>query len=332
MKSIIKIFFLALLTVVIGTFLIKKHYDTTIETPNSDSSERVTFEIEQGAALDSIITKLTESGVLKENWSKYFEVYMKLNNLVPKIQAGIYEIPKNLNIKEIASVIQSSQEQAVWVTIPEGLRKDEIANIIEQEFTKSNGTSFSSSEFLSLTTDSTYITTFGIPYELTDLEGYLYPDKYSFSVNANAQEVIGVMLTNFQKRVGFTDTYEEIIVASMVEREGYTSEDRPMIADIIQRRYKEGWLLQIDATLLYPKKDWKSPITQADKQNDNPYNTYKYQGYPPTPICNPGLAAINAVRNPKPNTYYYYIHDTNGNVHFARTLDEHNQNVQKYLR
>ncbi len=118
----------------------------------------------------------------------------------------------------------------------------------------------------------------------------------------------------------------------MVEREGYTSEDRPMIADIIQRRYKEGWLLQIDATLLYPKRDWKSPITQADKQNDNPYNTYKYQGYPPTPICNPGLAAINAVRNPKPNTYYYYIHDTNGNVHFARTLDEHNQNVQKYLR
>lgn len=332
MKSIIKIFLLALLTVIVGIFLIKKNYENTIETPNSDSTEKITMEIEQGATLDKIVQGLIDSGVLKENWSKYFEIYMKLNKLVPKIQAGVYEIPKNLNIKELASVIQSSQEQSVWITIPEGLRKDEIANIIEQEFSKISDPQFSSEEFLSLTTDSTFISTLEIPYTVNDLEGYLFPDKYSFSVNANTQDILGILLTNFQRKVGFTDTYEDLIVASMVEREGYTSQDRPMIADIIQRRYREGWLLQIDATLLYPKKDWKAPITLADKQDDNPYNTYKKQGYPPTPICNPGLAAIKAVREPKTNNYYYYIHDTNGNVHFARTLDEHNQNVQKYLR
>ena len=332
MKTIIKIFLLALLTVVIGAFFIKKSYYSTLETPNSDSSEKIVLEIEQGASLEAIIDDLISAGVLRENWATYFEVYVKLNKLAPKIQAGIYDIPKNLNIKEIVTMIQSSKEQGVWVTIPEGLRKDEIATIISTEYGKVNNINFSKEEFLRLTEDPQYIESLQIPYPLTNLEGFLFPDKYSFSLSASSQDILGILLTNFKNRVGFGDTYEDIIVASMVEREGYTSEDRPMIADIIQRRFKEGWLLQIDATLLYPKKDWKSPITIADKQNDNPYNTYKRQGYPPTPICNPGLAAINAVRNPKPNKYYYYIHDTNGNPHYGETLEQHNQNVQKYLR
>lgn len=332
MKSIVKIFFLALITVLIATVVIKLNYDSVIERPNSDSSEKVTVEIEQGASVETIIKKLVDAGVLKENWTTYFKIYLRFNELAPKIQAGVYDIPKNLNIKELASMIQSSKDQAVWITIPEGLRKDEIANILAIEFEKVNNPNFSSTEFLRLTTDAIFINELGFPYELTDLEGFLFPDKYSFSITADTKSVIGVMLTNFKNKVGLTDTYEDIIIASMVEREGYTSEDRPMIADLIKRRYAEGWLLQIDATLLYPKKDWKAPITERDKQDDNPYNTYKRQGYPPTPICNPGLAAIKAVRNPKPNNYYFYIHDSTGQVHFARTLAEHNQNIQKYLR
>jgi len=332
MKSIIKIFFLALITVLIASVVIKLNYDSTIEKPNSENSEKITVEIEQGASVEKIITELVEAGVLKESWTTYFKIYLRINDLVPEIQAGIYDIPKNLNIKELASIIQSSKDQAVWVTIPEGLRKDEIANKLANEFEKVNNPNFSSTEFLRLTTDPTFINTLEFPYPLTDLEGFLFPDKYSFAVTADTESVIGIMLTNFKKKVGLTDTYEDIIIASMVEREGYTSEDRPMIADLIKRRYAEGWLLQIDATLLYPKKDWKAPITKQDKQDDNPYNTYKRQGYPPTPICNPGLAAITAVRNPKPNNYYFYIHDNTGQVHFARTLAEHNQNIQKYLR
>jgi UPF0755 protein len=332
MKTIIKIFLLALITVIIGIVLIKIHYTTTIEKSNSDNSEKVTVNIESGETLESIVNDLVDAGVLKENWKTYFEVYVRLNKLVPKIQAGVYDIPKNLNIKELASIILSSKDQSVWITIPEGLRKDEIVTIFENEFAKVNNTNFSSDEFLRLTTDSTFISTLGFPYQLTDLEGYLFPDKYSFTTTATTEDIIGTMLTNFKRKVGTEDTYQDIIIASMVEREGYNSDDRPMIADIINRRYAEGWLLQIDATLLYYKKDWKAVITQADKESDNPYNTYKKQGFPPTPISNPGLSSINSVRNPKANTYYYYIHDVNGNVHFARTLEEHNRNVQTYLR
>lgn len=260
MKTVIKIFLLALLTVVIGAFFIKKSYYSTLETPNSDSSEKVVLEIDKGESLESIINDLTTAGVLRENWATYFKIYVKLNKLVPKIQAGIYDIPKDLNIKEIVEMIQSSKEQGVWITIPEGLRKDEIANIIASEYEKIDSTNFSKDEFLRLTEDPQYIESLGIPYPLTDLEGFLFPDKYSFSVNTDTKSILGILLTNFKNRVGFTDTYEDIIVASMVEREGYTSEDRPMIADIIQRRFKEGWLLQIDATLLYPKKIGNIPL------------------------------------------------------------------------
>ena len=94
----------------------------------------------------------------------------------------------------------------------------------------------------------------------------------------------------------------------------------------------EGWLLQVDATLLYPVQDWKHTITQVDKDSDNEYNTYKHPGLPPTPICNPGIESINAVRNPEANTYYYYIHEDNGTPHYSRTLTEHNNNVNTYLR
>lgn len=332
MKSIFKIFLLALITVGILIFLVKKNYDSVIDQPNSESSEKITFQILTGESVDTIIEKMVESGILKEKWANYFKVYLRLNDISQQIQAGTYEIPKNLSIKEIAQTIQQARGLDIWVTIPEGLRKDEIAEILATNLSKGSNTTFNKDEFLVLTTSSEYIATLGFPYTLTDLEGYLFPDKYAFAIEATTQEVLTKLIDNFKKKVGMNDTYEDLIIASMVEREGHTSEDRPMIADIIMRRYEEDWLLQICATILYYKKDWEHVITEADMKEANPYNTYSTPGLPPTPISNPGLAAINAVRNPEPNSYYYYIHDPDGNVHYAKTLSEHNKNIQQYLR
>ncbi len=331
MKSIIKIFLLALVTVGLVIFLAKKSYDSVINQPNGDSTEKVTLQILSGESTDSIIQKLVSSGILKEKWTNYFRIYLKLNDLAQKIQAGTYEIPKNLNIKEIAQTIQQSKGLDIWVTIPEGLRKDEIAQILSTELLKGSNTTFNKEQFLLLTTDTTFISSLSFPYTLTDLEGYLFPDKYAFAVDESTEDVLIKLINNFKSKVGIADTYEDIIVASMVEREGRSSEDRPMIADIILKRYKEGWLLQICATILYAKKDWTHVITKSDKEEDNPYNTYKNPGLPITPICNPGLEAINAVRNPQSNPYYFYIHDPEGNIHYGKTLSEHNSNIEKYL-
>jgi UPF0755 protein len=331
-RSIIRIFLLALITVAVAGVFIKLRYNKIIETPNSQSSDKVVVTIDEGQAVDTIINKLIEKGILKENWRKYLKVYLRLNDLGSKLQAGTYEIPKNLNIREIAETLQRADSQDIWITVPEGLRKDEIADRLAEEFNQYPTVEFSKTEFLNLTVDETYIAQFGLPTEVENLEGYIFPDKYAFSRESTTESTLTKMIKNFVVKVGTDDSYEDIILASMIEREGYTANDRPIIADILKKRLNEGWLLQVDATLLYPIKDWKHEITSVDKENDNLYNTYKYPGLTPTPICNPGLQSINAVRNPEPNNYYYYIHEDDGTPHYSRTLSEHNANVNKYLR
>jgi UPF0755 protein len=327
LRSIIRIFFFALLTVIVAGIIIKLDYSHALKTSNSDSTEKVTVEIQSGETVDQIIQSLIDHGLLKEKWANYLKIYVKLNNLASKLQAGTYNIPKNLNIPELVTTLQNGKNQDLWVTIPEGLRKDEIAD----RFVTELGSSFSKEKFLSLTTDPTFISTLELNSEVKDLEGYLFPDKYLFEQGVTESEVATRLVENFKTKVGTSDSYDDIIFASIVEREGYNSEDRPVIAGIIIKRNNEGWLLQTDATLLYPVKDWKHEITEADKASDNPYNTYKVVGLPPTPICNPGLESINAVRNPKSSPYYYYIHDKNGNVYYATTLEQHNYNINTYL-
>ncbi len=331
-RSLIRIFLFALVTVVVAGVFIKLRYNKIIETPNSDSSDKVIVTINEGQAVDSIINELIERGIIKENWRNYLKVYLRVNSLGSQIQAGTYKIPKNLNIKELVETLQHSEHQDVWITIPEGLRKDEIAKMLAEEFSQYDSVSFSQTVFLNLTTDNSFIEQFNLNENVNNLEGYIFPDKYAFSMESTTESILKKMVDNFIAKVGTEDSYEDITLASLVEREGYNSSDRAIIADILKRRLEEGWLLQVDATLLYPVKDWQYTITQSDKEKDSPYNTYKYPGLPPTPICNPGLESINAVRNLQPNNYYYYIHEDDGTAHYSTTLSEHEQNVNTYLR
>lgn len=331
-KSTIRIFLFALVTVIIATIVIKLDYDKALRTPNSDSQEKVIVQIDQGATVEQILTKLVDQGVIQEKWLTYVKLYLKQENLAAKLQAGTYELPKNLSIKEVIDSLQNGKNPDIWVTIPEGLRKDEIADILNQELSKADTTNFSKEEFLRLTTDKAYIQTLGLTVNISDLEGYLFPDRYAFPITTKTSDTIDKMVKNFITKVGTADTYDQIILASIVEREGFSDQDRPTIAGIFIKRLEEGWLLQACATVLYPLKDWKHEITDADKKSDSPYNTYKKPGLPPTPICNPGLESINAVRNYKKTDYYYYIHDNNAIVHYAKTLEEHNANINQYLR
>lgn len=333
MSKKILIILVILFVLVGGAFIgLKLGYDKIINTQNSDSEEKVIAEIEQGSTIDQILGILVEKDLLKENWTIYAKIYLKINNLASKLQAGVYELPKNLNIKELMDSLQNGKNPDIWITIPEGLRKDEIATILNTELSKNNNTDFSKEEFLRLTTDKSFIQSLELHLDISDLEGFLFPDKYAFPITTTTQDSIERMIQNFKTKVGTSDTYDELILASIVEREGYTSSDRPIIAGIFTKRIAEGWLLQSCATVLYPLKDWKHEITDADKKSSSPYNTYKQIGLPPTPICNPGLQSINAVRNYVVTDYYYFIHDDNAIVHYAKTLQEHNANINQYLR
>lgn len=329
LKLIIRIFIVAVIVGGIVLFSVYKKYEKALSTIFSESSEKIEFVIEAGSSADQIIDSLAQAELIPEISTQYLKIYFRLADL-PAMQEGVFSIPKNLTPMEVIDTLQNPESTDVWVTIQEGLRKDEIGDILASDMYES--TTFVVTEFTTLTTDIEFIATLELGVAgLTELEGYLYPDKYLFPIDSTAQDIIEVMVQNMKDKVG-VPTYEQMIIASMLEREGKTNDDRPMIADIINRRMEEGWLLQIDATLLYYHKDWKHVITTEDKTLNHPYNSYLKLGLPPTPIANPGSSAISATMNPTPNTYYYYIHDDTGQAHFAQTLSEHNLNVETYLR
>jgi UPF0755 protein len=134
-----------------------------------------------------------------------------------------------------------------------------------------------------------------------------------------------------------------LILASIVEREAGLDQDRPLIAGILLKRWRQGWPLQADATIQYAvgddrcqgqeaECDYWAPVKKADLAINSAYNTYKNQGLPPGPICSPGLASIKAVVYPQTSDYWFYLSDSDGTVHYARTNEEHSENVTRYLR
>jgi UPF0755 protein len=312
--------------------IFKAQYESALKVPNSSSTETVEFEIMEGESIDTIIPSLIAQDLLKEEHKNFFLIYLKTNNLIPTIQAGFFNIPKNLNMKELAETLQTAGVPSDWVTIPEGLRADEIAQKVSDVFMNVN-----ENEFMNLVQDQAFINSFELHGEnITSLEGFLFPDKYLMQREIEAREVISIMVENFKNKVPKDYNYDDIILASLIEREGINPEDRKIISGVLQKRLDEQWLLQVDATLLYHKKDWNHIITVQDKDEAQPYNSYMYHGLPPTPICNPGLDSIQSVFEPESTEYYYYIHYKNEDGDlvpgYSETLGEHEAKVQRYLR
>jgi UPF0755 protein len=333
-RSIKKIIFSIILLVIIGigaySFSQYRNYSRSLSEPNSDSTETVSFEVPQGATSDQIADSLIENGLLKSEYREYFILYLKRSGEGSKIQAGSFSIPKNLSIEEISITLQKAGVSDVWVTIPEGIRKDEIADILASTYSGNSESIYDRTTFLQLTEDPTFISSLQLEIPVSNLEGFIFPDKYLFHVDASSEEILRIMVNNFKSKISGYN-YEDVIIASMLEREGRNSTERSMISDIIRRRDNEGWFLNIDATLLYYYKDWNHVLTFEDTGTDHPYNTYTRLGLPPTPISNPGEATIKASINPTSNEYYYYLHDNNGKIYYGRTNEEHIQNINNYL-
>jgi len=181
-------------------------------------------------------------------------------------------------------------------------------------------------------------------------EGTLFPDTYLFSKDASASSIVNKMTRTFDSKTsdlvaGADLTFNQrIVLASIIERETKTSAERPIVAGIMLNRIKAGMPLQVDATLQYAVANlkfkinnlklldkWWEPLLRDDLSIDSPFNTYKFTGLPPAPIASPGISSLTAAFNPTQTDHWYYIHDTSGVIHYARTLQEHNANVAKYL-
>lgn len=254
-----------------------------------------------------------------------FYLLIKLLGIEKDLQAGDFRFNKTMDARTIALTMTHGILD-IWVTTLEGWRSEEIATELSKDL------SIPESQFLSYAQ-----------------EGYMFPDTYLIPRDATASAVAQMFFDNFNKKVtpqmredakknGLTFA-QTITLASIVEREGKTDSDRPVIAGVLLNRIKAGMPLQVDATIQYAlgyqpfeKSWWKKELTDDDKKINSSYNTYANPGLPPGPIANPGLASIKAVIYPTQTDYLYYLHDKSGTVHFARTIEEHNANIQKYLQ
>lgn len=204
-----------------------------------------------------------------------------------------------------------AESREITVTIPEGLTASQIGEILE------SAKLFSKDEFIKIAQKE---------------EGYLFPDTYRFYKKAKPEDIVARMKENFNKKVTPDTSREIIIMASMLEEEVQSMEDRKIVAGILWKRLDRGMGLNVDAALTYILGRASHELTVDDLKYDSPYNTYRYRGLPPTPISNPGLDTILAAANPTSSKYFYYLTDKEGRVHYAVTLEEHALNKRKYLR
>lgn len=300
-------------------------------SPAGGNTQPKHFIVQSGEGISTIANRLEKDGLIKS--ATAFKIYLKLTGQII-VQPGTYELSARQNLPAIANRIASGNTANVSLTIPEGYTVAQIADQIAQ---KNIG---SKEDFLKVANDfpPDYDFLQSRPEGKKSLEGFLFPDTYRL-IKGDPTLSIRQMLDNFgskyraeiQPKLNGKELYDVLIIASLIEREAQKAEDRPLIAGVIYNRLRAGVKLDIDATVRFIINNWKDPLTKADLTVDSPYNTRRYIGLPPGPICNPGLAAIEAALNPTEHKYYYYLTDPEGVTHYAKTLEEHNQNKVRYL-
>lgn len=337
MKRILFIFPLTLLVAIAGGIW-WKNVSGPINPKDTSSQD---FLVTRGQSLTRVAQNLEKQHLVKSALA--FKFYTQLSGQAGKIQPGEYSISPGFSTDKIMMTLVLGPKE-LWVTYPEGLRLEEIA-------AKTIKTLGMNHPDKAQTFWTDFIST------ASGKEGYLFPETYLFPKDVKGTTVANKLISTFDTKV--TEqmradaqksdlTFAQLIVlASIVERETQTNEERPIVAGILLKRLDAGWPLQADATLQYATglrrcgKDLTKPVLECawwetptvdDRQVKSAYNSYANRGLPPAPIANPSLSSIRAVIYPVESDHWFYIHDKQGYIHYAKTADEHANNVNKYLR
>ncbi|TSC92783.1 MAG: UPF0755 protein [Candidatus Berkelbacteria bacterium Licking1014_7] len=283
------------------------------------SSQKIFVEIDSGQSTRQIAQTLKEKDIISRR--NVFLLYVKLKR--SPLRAGLYYFSSSQTIAQIAKILQKGEVSENSITIPEGWRREQIAQYLsDRKITTSD-------DFLSASEGR---------------EGYLFPDTYRLAVSATAEQIVEKMTENFAKRIeGLNILRNDLILASIIEREAKRDDERLKIAGVYKNRLALGMKLEADPTVQYARDNEKSKsdsqnyswwqiITRSDYLSEpSNFNTYLHSGLPPAPICSPGLKSIQAVKNPEKHNYYYFFHLKDGTAIFSKTLSEHNENLAKYV-
>ena len=300
-----------------------------------DEGNKIGTKVITHADISYVSAALKDADIIEYHW--LFEFFCRISNADEKLDAGEYELDSALDYRALVQHMQESSGTAavVDVTIPEGFTMYQIFKRLEEEGVCSYD------ELMDAAANYTYNYSFleGVePGDAKRLEGYLFPETYQFYVSSQASSAINKFLNVFNNKqtadmlkqaenMGMS-MLEIITVASLIEKEAANDEERPQIASVIYNRLRADMSLGLESTILYEFPEHEGAPTMEMLELENPYNTYISKGLPPTPICNPGIASINAALNPASTGYYYFTLDTATETHrFFTNFNEFNNFV-----
>ena len=292
-----------------------------LQTPPSDFASGATFVVEPGSPTKLIVNNLKESGFVRSELVTL--VALRLNFQGESLKAGTYTFNEPLTVPALLKYLIAGEPKSDLLRL----------TFIEGESAVSYGRraaavipDFDAAAFV----DQALLH-----------EGKLFPETYLVPKDFTPEQLLTVLLETFDANTAnlteaITEskfTLEEIIIlASIVEREANSEESMRLVSGILQNRLEIGMALQVDASMEYVLDKPLSELTPEDLELDTPYNTYLYPGLPPTAIGNPGLLAIDAVLNPTPSPYFFYVTGTDGNFYYAEDFEGHRNNIERYLR
>jgi len=318
--------FFFLIPVILGGWLALYGLQSGPET----EAEYATVTIPSGSGIRQIRQILAQGGLIHDDIR--FLLLAKVLGLARTLPAGEFRLSLGQRPGEVLRQLATAKPVQYAVTIPEGLRISEVADIFAA------GAWCDRERFIDLAHDREFIESLGLK-SVSSLEGYLYPDTYHLTRNIKDTKTLLTMQVDRFFRVWSTlsrddsqqmGRHEIVTLASVVEKETANAAERPLIAAVFLNRLKAGMRLQSDPTVIYGLRDFSGNLTRSDLRSDHPYNTYVIPALPAGPICNPGQQAIAAVLRPAATDYFYFVSKNNGTHHFSKNLSEHNQAVREY--
>lgn len=303
--------------------------------PRAFEPEEIRFEVEKGMGAQAVARRLQEQGIIGARLP--FVIAYRLFFFPQKIKAGEYVLSSPLRTKEIIGILVKGRVYLHAVTIPEGLTALEIAPLFGPLLAEG------AEGFANASLDPGPIQS--LDPEAGNLEGYLFPETYSFPKGITSAEAVRVMVDEF--RAVFNPVWAErgdsqrlnvrqaVTMASLIEKETSRADEKRLVSAVFHNRLRIGMKLDCDPTIIYVLKQqglFNGNLRKKDMSLDSPYNTYRYPGLPPGPICNPGKEALEAALHPAPEKYLYFVSRNDGSHHFSETFAEHQTAVRRYQK
>lgn len=300
--------------------------------------------IQAGDSVQSVADDLRAAGIIKS--TVVLKISYRLFRASEHVYPGVIVVDSSCSLRCIAQKITSPDRSVVRVMFTEGQDIRDLAKLLESKKLGSGSELYAivgvpaaaPTQRTDLTKDFSFLE--GIPKNIS-YEGYLFPDTYDFPHDASVEQIVRVMLRNFDRRVTpemraaavaqGRSLHEVVTMASILEREVRKPVEQRMVADILWRRIDRGMGLQVDSSVNYATETDNLYTTKRDRSAASLWNTYKYKDLPVGPIGNPGLASLQAALDPEANNFWYYLTSPDGTVHYARTFEEHISN-KRFLK